>query len=88
LGIEGRDVFGCQISREFGLPNLQYDCTNSEAPFCRGNNQGNHFYFACVAERSEHISQLNRTLYALKDIIDRHQLAGKHITLKMDVEGS
>lgn len=64
------------------MPNYQYDCTNPSAPICETNREANVFNYACVGETTEKTK--NHTFYTLEDILRRHNLINKHITLKMD----
>jgi hypothetical protein len=86
LGVEGRDLFGCSLTTEFLIPNYQYDCTNTYAPTCKSNQGMNSFESACLSERTE---KANNVMFnSLKDMVDSRNLTGKHVTMKIDIEGA
>jgi hypothetical protein len=43
------------------------------------------FTAACLGDKSEKASN---QFYSLKDIIDSRNLTGKHVTMKIDIEGA
>lgn len=85
FGIEGRDLFGCQITRDYPMPNYQYDCTDPRVPPCDANKNMNLFNLVCGAEKTEKVGNL--TYKSFEDILKTHNLTRKHITLKIDIEG-
>ncbi len=99
IGIHGNDALGCQISTGYSIPNYQYDCTNPDVTLCKrgfecvnptmtvckGGDPYQLFSYACLGEKTEKIR--NNVFYTLKDIIRRHNLTQKHITLKIDCQG-
>lgn len=85
IGINGQDALGCQISTGNSIPNYQYDCTNPAVPVCEGGDPYQLFSYACIGEKTEKTDK--DVFYTLKDIIRRHNLTQKHITLKIDCEG-
>jgi hypothetical protein len=86
LGVEGRDLFGCDLTSEFLIPNYQYDCTNSHAPACSTNNNLNRFESACLSSSTEKAN--NVAYYSLFDMLRERNLAGRHVMMKIDVEGA
>jgi hypothetical protein len=34
LGIEARDLLGCEFVKKHFIPNFQYDCTTDKKPSC------------------------------------------------------
>ena len=85
MGVEGRDMFGCDVTTKWSMPNYQFDCTNNRAPICNTNDNQNKFFGICLWQRAEKSSRWH--LESLKDMIDNRGLTKKHIMIKMDVEG-
>ncbi|CAM6000585.1 unnamed protein product [Sphagnum balticum] len=81
FGVEGRDLFGCELTTRFQIPNYQFDCTWDSAPICQTNNHNNHFSLICLSDQAG-----DRTK-SLKEVIDWLNLTGKHVIIKMDIEG-
>jgi hypothetical protein len=86
LGIEGRDQFGCDLSTEFRFPNYQYDCTDARPTACDGNNGMNYIKAGCLAAQTERTDSM--LFYSLADMVRERNLAGRHISLKLDIEGA
>jgi hypothetical protein len=85
IGINGYDNIGCNIMIDNSIPNYQYDCTNFWVPFCLGDWKYNYFSYACIGEKTEKTEK--DVFYTLEDVLKRHDLLQKHITLKIDCEG-
>jgi hypothetical protein len=85
LGIEGRDKFGCDVATEFRIPNYQYDCTSSKVPECATSNL-NFLKGGCLAPRTEKTDVL--LFYSLADMVRERNLAGRHVSFKLDIEGA
>ena len=83
-GIDGRDSWGCQVSRELGIRNHQYDCFNTNEPKC----EGGHFIFhpECIGPKKE--SKEGRKFDTLENQIQNSKESGQGIIIKMDVEGA
>jgi len=83
-GIDGRDEWGCDISRAYHLPVHQYDCFNSKRPVCEGAQF--HFHDECVAAAPASLE--NRAFDSLTNQIAKNGDDGKHLLVKMDVENA
>ena len=68
------------------MPNYQYDCTDPKAPQCDKNGGSDRFYHECVGEKTETDGKF--TYITLEDMVKRHNLTGKHWSLKIDIEGA
>src|SRR5262245_34814922 len=83
-GIDGRDEWGCDVSRAYHLPVHQYDCFNPKRPVCDGAEF--HFYDECVGAGPARIE--DRAFDGVANQIARNGDAGKHLLVKMDVESA
>jgi hypothetical protein len=81
-GIDGRDEWGCDVSRATHLPVHQYDCFNPNRPVCDGAEF--HFYDECVGPAPARID--DRPFDSVVNHIARNGDTGKHLLVKMDVE--
>jgi hypothetical protein len=81
-GIDGRDEWGCDVSRAYHLPVHQYDCFNPNRPVCEGADF--HFYDECVGAGPARID--DRPFDGVANQIARNGDTGKHLLVKMDVE--
>jgi hypothetical protein len=83
-GIDGRDDWGCDVSRQLGTAVHEYDCFNLSRPACsRGSFV---FHEECVGGEPTTIE--GRPYSTLADHIARNGDSGKRLIMKMDVEGS
>lgn len=83
-GIDGRDEWGCDVSRQYSLNVHQYDCFNVKQPTCEGGQFT--FHAECVGDTTSRID--GRNFDTLSRQIDRNGDTGKHLVMKMDVEGA
>ncbi len=83
-GIDGRDEWGCDVSRAYHLPIHQYDCFNSKRPVCDGAQFD--FRDECVGPGPARIE--NRAYDSLTNQFAKNGDAGKHLLVKMDVESA
>jgi hypothetical protein len=83
-GIEGRDEWGCDVSRAYNLPIHQYDCFNLKHPICAGAQFD--FHEECVAAGVARLD--NRKYDSLTSQIGKNGDVGKHLLVKMDVESA
>lgn len=74
------------MSSAFLIPNYQYDCTNSYAPTCKTNQGLNSFESICLSDQTEKVNSI--TFFSLVDMIRQRNLTGKHVSMKIDVEGA
>ena len=82
-GIDQEDNFGCQISREFGLPAHQYDCFTDQRPTC---SVPPVFHDECIGPKAETID--GQPFDSLTSQIARNGHAGKRLLVKIDIEGA
>ena len=68
------------------MPNYRYGCRSERDPVCPSNFGKDLWMQVCLGETSEQLSPA--AFYSLRDILVAHNLFHKHITLKIDVEGS
>ncbi len=84
-GIAGYDQWGCEISRSFRVPVHQYDCFDLTRTSCPGGELV--FHPECVAGRT-FTDEAGRTFDTVQSQLARNGHTGRHIVLKMDVEGA
>jgi hypothetical protein len=83
-GIDGRDRWGCAVSERLRTPVHEYDCFNPTRPMCdRGSLQ---FHDECVAGQASTTD--GRPYDTVPSQIARNGDSGKHLVVKMDVEGA
>jgi hypothetical protein len=83
-GIDGRDEWGCEVSRQLQKVVHEYDCFNLTRPICeRGTFQ---FHEECVG--GEASVKEGRRFDTLSGHLARNGDSGKHLIVKMDVEGA
>ena len=84
-GISGYDGWGCDISRQLKVNVHEYDCFNLQEPVCEGGTLV--FHPECVAgDRSTDAE--GRLFDTPASQIARNGDAGRHLVVKMDVEGA
>lgn len=83
-GINGTDNWGCHVARDLGVTTHQYDCFNQDLPAC--NNSATRFNAECVGPEPATIS--GRRFDTIANQVARNGDTGKHLVVKMDVEGS
>ena len=84
-GISGYDGWGCDISRQLNVKVHEYDCFNLQQPVCAGGAL--IFHPECVAgERST--DGEGRVFDTPAAQIERNGDAGRHLVVKIDVEGA
>lgn len=83
-GIEGRDQWGCDVSRQLRTTVHEYDCFNAQRPLCeRGVFQ---FHEECIGDQA--LMKDRRPYDTLSNQLTRNGDAGKRLIVKMDVEGA
>ena len=83
-GVDGRDQWGCDVSRQLRTTVHEYDCFNLTRPMCdRGTFQ---FHEECVGNQTT--TKEGRPYDTLPNHLVRNNDAGKRLIVKMDVEGS
>ena len=83
-GISGYDKWGCDVSTKRGVPIHQYDCFNLKRPVCAAGNT--IFHEECVGESA--FREDGRFFDTMQSQVARNGDGGKHIVLKIDVEGA
>ena len=83
-GISGYDKWGCDVSKRLSLPVHQYDCFDLTRPVCQGGRT--IFHEECVGGSRETIDK--RPYDTMASQLQKNGDAGKHVVMKMDVEGS
>ncbi len=83
-GISGYDKWGCDISTKLQVRLHQYDCFNTTVPACPGGDTV--FHPECVGDASK--TEDGRVFDTLASQLAKNGDRGKHIALKIDVEGA
>ena len=83
-GIDTEDNWGCQVSREFGVPVHQYDCFTPHRPACEGGRPVYHN--ECIGPKTATVD--SRPFDTLTNQISKNGDSGKRLIVKMDVEGA
>jgi hypothetical protein len=84
-GISGYDGWGCAIATELTVPVHQYDCFNVTEPVCSTGRT--IFHPECVA--ATHSRDADGRLFdSMAAQFAKNGDAGKHVIVKMDVEGA
>ena len=84
-GISGYDGWGCQVSRERKIKMHEYDCFNLTEPQCPGG--ATIFHAECVAGKRS-TDEAGRLFDTPENQIAKNGDAGRHLVVKMDVEGA
>ena len=83
-GISGYDGWGCDVSRRLGVTVHQYDCFDLRRPSCSGGTTV--FHGECIGTLAG--IQDGRPFGTLATQIAYNRDNGKHLVVKMDVEGA
>jgi len=83
-GISGYDQWGCDVSRRLVVPVHEYDCFNATRPLCPEGRLV--FHDECVAGETATIE--GRPFDTPENQLVKNGDAGKHLVVKMDVEGA
>jgi hypothetical protein len=83
-GIAGDDNWGCDISKRYKVAVHEYDCFDPRRPACPGGSLD--FHDECVGGSAA--SDGKRAFDSVVNQIVHNGDAGKHIVMKMDVEGA
>jgi hypothetical protein len=84
-GISGYDGWGCQVSRDLHVSVHQYDCFDLTRPVC--STGATVFHGECVAGKPS-VDESGRRFDTPEHQIGRNGDAGRHLVVKMDVEGA
>jgi hypothetical protein len=88
-GIDREDNWGCQISKELGVPTHQYDCFTKERPTCDGGKFVYHD--ECIGDKKEmkKAGDAQKLFDTLTNQIEKNgDKDKKHLVMKIDVEGA
>ncbi len=83
-GISGYDQWGCDVSTRLRVPVHQYDCFNLTRPRCSTGKAV--FHAECIGDSLR--VEDGRPFDTLENQVLKNGDAGKHLVVKMDVEGS
>jgi len=83
-GIATEDNWGCQLSRQFGVPIHQYDCFTEHRPTCNGGRFV--FHDECIGDKTETVKA--RPFDSLTNQITKNGDSAKRLIVKMDVEAA
>jgi hypothetical protein len=83
-GISGYDDWGCEISKEADVEVHQYDCFNTERPWCVLGDTT--FHEECVADAPAIIG--GRRFDTVASQFARNGDTGKRVVFKIDIEGA
>ena len=84
-GISGYDGWGCAIATELKVPVHQYDCFNTTEPVCSTGKTV--FHAECIAGTQSRDAD-GRLFDSMTAQLGKNGDAGKHVIVKMDVEGA
>lgn len=84
-GISGYDGWGCDISRRLEVKVHQYDCFDLTRPVCEGGDTV--FHGECVGAAASKDKD-GRVFDSPEHQVAKNGDAGKHLVIKMDVEGA
>ena len=83
-GVGTNDDWGCEVSRRYHVPVHQYDCFDPARPICNGGTFV--FHDECVGDRTGHGN--SRFFDTLENQIRKNGDTGRHVIIKMDIEGA
>ena len=83
-GVGPNDDWGCEVSRRYHVPVQQYDCFDPARPTCNGGTFV--FHNECVGDRTGY--RQSRFFDTLENQIRKNGDTGKHLLVKMDIEGA
>jgi hypothetical protein len=84
-GISGYDGWGCEVSTRLKVPVHQYDCFNTTRPSCAGGQPV--FHPECISGAARTDAD-GRVFDSFQSQVAKNGDAGKHLIVKMDVEGA
>jgi hypothetical protein len=83
-GVGVNDDWGCEVSRRYHVPVHEYDCFDPARPTCNGGTLV--FHNECVGNRTGHRD--SRFFDTLENQISKNGDIGRHLVVKMDIEGA
>jgi hypothetical protein len=84
-GISGYDGWGCDVSKRLHVAVHQYDCFDPKRPVCAGGDT--RFHSECIGPQTS-TDEDGRPFDTLERQLAKNGDAGKHVVIKMDVEGA
>jgi hypothetical protein len=82
-GVGPNDDWGCEVSRRYHVPVHEYDCFDPARPTCDGGTFV--FHNECVGNRTGYRD--SHFFDTLDNQIRKNGDAGRHVIIKMDIEG-
>ena len=82
-GVGTNDDWGCEVSRRYHVPVHEYDCFDPARPTCEGGRFV--FHNECIGDRSGYRD--SRFFDTLENQISKNGDTGRHVIIKMDIEG-
>ena len=82
-GIDGRDDWGCDVSKQLRATTHEYDCFNKARPVCDRGSLA--FHEECLGGTEK--TQEGRPYDTFSNQATRNGDSGKHLIVKMDIEG-
>ena len=82
-GVGPNDEWGCEVSRRYHVPVHEYDCFDPARPTCDGGSL--FFHNECVGGRSGYRD--SRFFDTLESQFNKNGDIGRHVIIKMDIEG-
>jgi hypothetical protein len=83
-GVGSNDDWGCEMSRRYHVPVHEYDCFDPARPTCNGGTLV--FHNECVGNRTGYRGP--HFFDTLENQISRNGDSGRHVIIKMDIEGA
>jgi hypothetical protein len=83
-GVGINDDWGCEVSRRYHVPVYEYDCFDPAEPTCDGGRFV--FHNECVGDRTGY--RKARFFDTLENQISKNGDTGRHLIVKMDIEGA
>ncbi|HZR04495.1 MAG TPA: hypothetical protein VFA61_01550 [Candidatus Udaeobacter sp.] len=83
-GVGPNDDWACDVSRRYHVAVHQYDCFDPARPTCNGGTFV--FHDECVGDQSGY--RKSRFFDTLENQIKRNGDTGRHLIIKMDIEGA
>ena len=83
-GVGPNDEWGCEVSRRYHVPVHQYDCFDPARPTCNGGTF--MFHDECVGNQTGYRGK--RFFDTLENQIRKNGDTGRHLIIKMDIEGA
>jgi hypothetical protein len=83
-GVGPNDDWACDVSRKYHVPVHQYDCFDPARPTCNGGTFV--FHDECVGDRTG--STESHLFDTLENQIRKNGDTGRHLLIKMDIEGA